>query len=1038
MKKGVFIKNLSVAGLFILILLTSVTVDAQNRTIQGIVIDGISNAPIAGVTISSNTTDKTTYSDAEGAFAITVDENNKRLNFAFIGYQTQQVMLSSATNLRVALQPSTNNLEEVVVVAYGTTRRANLTGSVSTIGSKQLENRQVSSISKALQGQVPGLQSVSSSGQPGTNADVRIRGIGSINASSAPLYVLDGSPYGGDINAINPNDIKSISVLKDAAASTLYGSRAANGVIIITTKSGTGNEKGLINFNITQGYSDRAVKDYAQVNTDQYFELYWEALRNKNVFNGLTNELAARNASRQIITDLGINPYGSNFAEPVGLDGKIKTGATALWDDQWTDVLQRTGKRTQADLSFSGGNEKSAYFFSGGYLNDQGTAIESGFKRYNARLNVDTKAKSWLNAGINMAVSSSLQKYPQSEDSNTANIVNFMRLVPSFYPYYEREADGTLKEDNAYNPIYDFGEYRPSAAIPRTNLAASLPLDKNDIRNENFSGRTYLEALISPTLKFKSTFSLDYINRNTHDYANPEFGGAVEIGGSVAKLNSRSVSTTWSNILTYDKTVGDHQLNILAGQEFFNYNYAVISGQRERFVLPGYYEPDAASQLNGFNGSSLEYSLLSFLGRAEYNYKNRYFLSGSLRTDGSARFAPETRWGTFWSLGASWKLADEQLIKNLNIFDQLTVRASYGGQGNDNLGTYFAHQGLYNIMNSLGKGGTITQRLATPELKWETNLNFNLGLDVSILQGRIGATFEYFNRQSKDLLFTMPMALSTGYSGYDANVGALQNRGFEIDLRTIPIRQANFRWNLDVNLSHYKNSITELPNNKNIINGNKLLRVGGSIYDFYLPTWAGIDPANGNPLWYTADDDGNNTGLTTSEYGKAGLFIQGTSLPDLVGGVNNSFTYKNFDLSALFSYSLGGKILDRDYIQLMHNGSNSGRAWSTEILDRWTPENTQTDVPRLTTDNLNWTSESTRFLYSGSYARLKNATLGYRFTDQWIQKAGINSLRLFVQGENLLTFYKHKGMDPEQTLNGTTYFRYPAMRTFSAGIQISL
>ncbi|MGK9117676.1 SusC/RagA family TonB-linked outer membrane protein [Olivibacter jilunii] len=1029
--------------LFMLLFFAGSVWGQETTTVQGTVTDAFNQEPLPGVNISVVGGTKSTHTDANGAYRLQVQAGKTTLRFSYVGYEPQDLPVSG-NQLSVALKPASNDLNEVVVVAYGTAKRSSFTGSVAAISQDKIANRQVSSVSKALQGQVPGLQSVSSSGQPGTDAEIRIRGIGSINASSAPLYVVDGNPYSGDINAINPNDIKSVSVLKDAAASALYGSRGANGVIIITTKEGLKDGKTTINFNFTQGISDRAVKDYEQVSTNQYFELYWEALRNKNLSNGLAAEQAAQNASNQLLTDLNINPYGSNYPQPVGLDGKIVPAATPLWNDNWADVLQRTGRRTQADLSFSGGNEKSSYYFSGGYLNDQGIAIESGFKRYNARINVNTQAKKWLNAGLNVAVSSSLQKYPQSEDSNTANIINFTRLVPSFYPYYERNADGSYRLDEDGNKIYDFGEYRPSAAIPRNNLAASLPLDKNEIRSENLSGRAFLEAVITPELKFRTTYSIDYINRNTHDYVNPVLGDGAEYQGSVAKSNRRRTSYTWNNIVTYEKTFNEHHLNVLAGQEFYKFQNTDMDGSRERFVLPGFYEPDAASQLNSFNGFSVDYSMLSFLGRVEYDYKNRYFLSGSLRTDGSSRFSPDNRWGTFWSVGASWKIAEEEFLRNNSLINQLTVRASYGAQGNDNLLSngnpiYYAYQGLYSISNNLGQGGTVTQRLPTPTLKWESNLNFNAGLDIAILDQRVAASFEYFNRKSKDLLYTMPKAPSTGFPGYDANIGALQNTGFELTLQTVPVRNDNFRWNLDLNLGHYKNKITELPNGgKPIPNGNKLLAVGGSIYDFYLPTWAGVDPATGSPLWYKADANGNQTAETTSEYGQAGLFVQDNSLPDLVGGFSNTVSYKNFDLSALLSFSLGGKILDNDYIQLMHNGSSPGRAWSTEILNRWTPENTQTDVPRLTTDNLTWTSASTRFLYSATYARLKNVSLGYNFSKHLIERLGIANLRVFLQGENLLTFYGHKGMDPEQTVNGATYFRYPAMRTVSAGLQLTL
>ncbi|MGO1595133.1 MAG: SusC/RagA family TonB-linked outer membrane protein [Sphingobacterium sp.] len=1011
--------------------------NAQQREITGQVRDAQNNEILAGATVAVEGRQSQTSTDQSGNFQITLEGPDETLIISYVGYQSERIRPDN-DHLEVLLQSASKDMEEIVVVAYGTSRRSSITGSVSTINNEQIENRQVASLSKALEGQVPGLQSVSSSGQPGTDAGIRIRGIGSINASSEPLYVVDGNPYSGDINSINPNDIQSISVLKDAASSALYGSRGANGVIIVTTKKGQAGDKTAINLNLTQGISNRAVRDYNQVSTNDYFELYWEALRNKNLSNGQSPENAAKNASANIITDLNINPYGLDFPQPVGTDGKILAGASPLWDDNWEDVLQRTGHRTQADLSFSGGGDHHNFFISGGYLNDQGIAIESGFKRYNVRANLDAKARSWLNVGLNIAGSSTNQQFPQSEDSNTANIINFTRLVPSFYPYYERNSDGTLHLDNLGNPIYDFGLYRPSAAIPKNNLAASLPLDKNDILRENLSARTYLEAVFTPDLKLRSTYSVDYINSNSHYFTNPEVGDGVDYGGSVSKYNVRTVGQTWNNILTYDKQFDEHHLNLLAGQEYYDFQTSNMEGSRERFVLPGFYEPVAASQLNDFTGSSVDYRLLSFLGRAEYNYANKYFLSGSIRTDGSSRFSPETRWGTFWSLGGSWRIAEEEFFQAQSTLDQLTLRASFGGQGNDNLGTYYAYQGLYTIANNLGQGGTYTDRLPTPGLKWETNLNLNVGLDIAAFQNRVALSVEYFNRQSKDLLFTMPMALSTGYSGYDANIGALRNTGVDVDLRTIPVRNDEFRWNLDVNFSHYKNKITELPTAENIPTGNKLLRVGGSIYDFYLPEWAGVDPENGNPLWYLADEDGHRSEQTTSEYGNAGRFILGSSLPDLVGGIHNSISYRDFDFSALLSFSIGGQILDRDYVQLMHNGNNVGRTWSQEMLERWTPENRDTDVPRLTTDNLNWTGASSRFLYDGTYARLKNVSLGYTLPQAVSSRMNIGSARVFLTAENLLTFYGHQGLDPEQTVGGATYFRYPAMKTFSAGIQLSL
>ncbi|AOM79747.1 SusC/RagA family protein [Pedobacter steynii] len=1005
--------------------------------VSGKVIEKGTNLPLPGVSILIKGSKSGTTTDQSGNFNLKLSRAQETLTFSFLGFSSQEISAKSGNTLNVVLADASNELDEVVVVAYGTTKRRDITGSVSRINGDQLQNRQVSNLTKALQGMAPGIQAVSSSGQPGTSATIRIRGIGSINASSSPLYVVDGNPFSGDLSAINVSDIESISVLKDAASSALYGSRGANGVIIITTKTGKRGSDTQINASFSQGISNRSVKDYEQVTTDQYFEKYWLAAKNKQQISNptYTDEQLGLAANRQLITDLGINPYGVNYPNPVGLDGKIVPGAKALWNDDWGDATQQTARRTQADLSFSGGNEKGQYYISGGYLNDKGIALGSGYKRYNARVNLTTQAKKWLTAGLNISAANTAQDYPTSEDSKTSNVIQYSRAIPGFYPIYERNPDGSYKLDANGNKVYDFGAYRPASAIPRSNLPATVGLDKSEILKDNVSARTFLEATIIPELKFKTTYSGDFVNTNTHNFSNPLLGDGAPIQGSVSKSNSRTYSWTWNNILTYDKTFKeDHHINLLAGQELYKYNYRVISGSKQRFVLPGFYEPDAAAQITGFDGNSIDYTLLSFLGRAEYDYKKRYFLSASLRSDGTSRFSPAQRWGTFWSLGASWKVSEEDFLKETPWLSTLTLKSSYGAQGNDNIGSYYAYKGLYSIRSNLGENGLVTSRLETPDLKWESNLNLNIGLDFGLFHDRISGTIEYFDRRSKDLLFSRPKAPSLGFGSIDENIGALKNTGIEVQLNAVPVRTTDFRWTISLNATHYKNTITALPQS-DIKTATKIMRVGGTSSDFYLREWAGVNPENGDPQWYMDDANGNK--VTTNNYSAASQYVQGTSLPDLVGGISNSFNYKEFEISALLGYSIGGKILDNDYTGLMHAGSSIGRPWSTEILTHWTPENRNTNVPRLNVDDAGWTQSSTRFLYSATYARLKNLTIGYSLPKAIASKWGLANLKLTLTGENLLTFYGHKGMDPEQTIEGTTYFRYPSMRTFSAGLNLT-
>lgn len=1026
------LKSLLVASLF----LWGAAVVAQTpHVITGTVRAAESNQPLQGATIVLNKSSVLTTTDNEGRFSLTSTSEKNIISISYVGRETVELPVKDAV-VNALLTISNKELDAVVAVAYTSVKRSGYPGAVSTITADKLEARQTPNVTNALQGLVPGLQTTSSNGQPGNSSTLRIRGIGSINAGSGPLFVVDGAPFDGDINSFNAADIQTISVLKDATAANLYGSRAANGVILITTRHGRKSDEVAINATLTQGWSGRAIKDYDKLGTNQYFELYWEGLRNQQLTNGLTPAAAANSATNNVVPNLGINPYGTAYPKPVGTDGKIVAGAAPLWYDDWEKGMHQTARYTQAQLSFSGGSDKGTYYVSGGYINNDGAFLGSGFRRYNLRSNFTIQAKKWLRAGLDISGASTLQNYPASSDSRTDNIVIYGRLISGIYPIYQRNADGSYALDANGQKQFDFGAYRPTSALPRTNLIATQGLDKSDITRENASVRSFAEAAILHNLKFKTSYNVDYINYNDHYYTNPLLGENAEIGGTVSKSNARTLSYTWNNIFTYNQDfTGGHHLDLLAGHEYYSYNTRGLSGDRQNFALPYLYEPVAASQLNDFTGTTDNYAKLSFFGQTQYNYLGKYFVTASLRSDGSSRFSPESRWGTFWSAGASWRLAEEHFLKPVRWLNVLTLKGSYGASGNDNLSSYYAYLALYSINNNLGNGGVITSRLATPQLQWESNLNLNIGLDFGVLDNRISGTINYYNRTSKNLLYSKPLAPSSGFTSISANIGQLRNKGVELEVNAIPVKTTAFNWNINFNISHNTNVITSLPQ-KEIISGTKKLMVGKSIYDFYIREWAGVDAANGNPLWYRTDADGKKT--TTNNYSSATQYYEGSSLPDVVGGISNTLNYKGVELSFLLSYSLGGKVLDGDLPMLLGGPVSPGRNWSTELLDRWTPEHTNTNVPKLTTTSNSWTSTSTRFLYSASYARLKVATLGYYLPKRLLSRAGISSIKIYATGENLLTFFGHKGMDPEQSIDGTTYYQYPAMRTISAGVQLGL
>ena len=1017
---------------------------ANDIQVTGIVVS--EGDPLPGVSVLIKGTHNGTVTDIDGHYSIKAPSDGI-LVFSFIGLKSQEQKINGRTVINVDLQTDSEVLDEVMVVAYATAKKYSFTGAASTVKGDEIARMQTSNVSRALEGTVPGLQASAASGQPGTDAEIRIRGIGSINASSAPLYVVDGLPFDGSINSINPEDIASITVLKDAASAALYGSRGANGVIIITTKQGQTDSKTTVSVKASFGGSNRAVRDYDRIGTNQYFELYWEALRNQYALNTdkYTPQTAAIQASKDLVGKLmggGPNPYGPNYSQPVGTDGKLVTGAVPLWNVDWQDAMEQQALRTELGLNVSGGGKTNQYFFSAGYLNDKGIALESGYQRFNLRSNITSQINKWLRGSVNMSFAHSMQNYPVSSDTKTSNVINAGRLMADFYPIYEMNSDGTYKYDSEGNRIYDFGSYRPSGSMANWNLPATLPNDKAERMKDEFSGRTYLEATIIEGLKFKTSFNFDLVNYNALDYTNPKIGPAVNTGGGASREYTRTFSWTWNNIVTYDKTIGKHHFNILAGEEAYSYRYDVLQAARSNMAVPDMPELAVGSLVTAGSGYRIDYSLLGYLLSTQYDYQGRYFFSASYRRDGSSRFAPSTRWGNFWSVGASWRIDREEfMLSTADWLSALTLKASYGAQGNDNLGTYYASSGLYSIVSQAGENALVSDRLATPGLKWETNLNFNVGIDFSLFNNRFSGSFDFFQRRSKDLLYSRPLATSLGYTSVDENIGALKNTGFEIDLKGTLIHTRDFAWRLGVNLTHYKNVVTDLPLKDMPITGVTRLKVGRSVYDFYLREWAGVNPENGDPLWYKDVKDTQNNVIgrtTTNDYAKADYYyVNKSSLPKVYGGFNTAFTYKGFELSAIFAYSIGGYIVDRDVTMLWSNGSSTGRAWSTEMLKRWTPENRYTDVPALKTVSNNWNANSTRNLFNNSYLRMKNITLSYNFPQPMIKKISLSSLQLFVKADNLLTISGNQGLDPEQGITGLTYYRYPAMRSISGGVNVS-
>lgn len=1051
-------------------------IQAQEVAITGSVVDE-GGESLVGVTVRLKGTHTGTISDIYGMFSIKTNQD-AILVFSFIGMETKEVKASDVKI--VVLANETLAMDEVIVVAYGTTKKNTFTGALAIVDKDRLNTAQVSNISTALQGVASGVQVTNSSGQPGAGATIRIRGVGSINASSSPLFVVDGVPFDGDLSSINPTDIESMIVLKDAASAALYGSRAGNGVVLVTTKSGTSNKPPQINIRATTGWSKRAVQPLELLGTDDWVELRWEAIRNGYMDNDISEAEAAKKASSELIRDMGINPYGSSFMEPVGVDGKLNPNARLLWDDDWNDAMIGTGSRNEINANISGGSDNVQYFLSAGHLLEKGITLGSGFSRTSVRANLSNQTTRWLKTILNIGYSSSTTDFNDSQDSNVGNALTYGMSVASFYPIYKRNPEtGEYIYDASDNKIFDFGPYRTSS-FATNNQIASLPKSKDQRKRDLISVRGSLDFNLGEInyvldgLKFKTQYSTDINIQNNHSY-NPSY----KILNSFGQDNQKNVgqdlqntsasrgtnvvkSYTFNNILSYVKEIGDEQvISAMVGQELYQFSRSENSGSRESFPLPGIQEPSAGSSVTDFIGRSDLFTLVGLLGRLEYNYKSKYNFSTSFRRDGSSKFHPDQRWSNFWSVGTAWNIEKEDFMVGMNNLNLLKFRVSYGAQGNQELSGFYPYQSIYSSAQIGNSPGLYIGTLANPDLTWETNLNLNIGVDFILYNNRLRGSLEYFQRKSKDLLYGLNLLSSSGYSSILSNIGEMRNNGFELDIKGTLINKKDFGLDLGLNLAHYKNKLTSFPVKEGIQSGTKFHKEGGDIYAFRLVEWAGNTSKGetlytrdsnkgivedrkargGEASWYLFDENGKK--YRTTQYSIASTNDrqeQGSAIPDVYGGASIDVRLYNFTISALFSYSIGGKLYSADYLGNYSYGTTKGRPLAKEMLDRWTPENTDTDLPRLTTASTSnsFLSQSSRHLYDGTYARLKNLAVTYNLPSKLLKRLKMSNASIFFQGENLLTFFGLDGVDPESGgLAGVTSFRYPAVKTSSFGINVT-
>ena len=1033
---------------------------AQTK-VNGTVTSQEDGQPVIGASVLVVGTQVGTVTDANGKFSLTCPAGKNVLRITYVGMEPLEV--SARPNMRIVLTSDQTALDEVIVVAYGTSKKSSFTGSAAAIGGEKLESRPVANVTKALDGQVAGVTVTSGGGQPGSDATIMIRGFGSINASNKPLYVVDGMPYSGDLNAISPQDIESMTVLKDASASALYGARAANGVVIISTKKGK-EGRPTVTLHNTVGWSWRALPRYDTLSQEDYVQITYEGLRNNQQYgNGLSFEqasTAARNLLGQTLGGEMYNPF-KNYTWDEIIDpatGKVRADAQSVWNEDWLDGVYNKGAlRHDHQLSVTGGTDKTNYMISLGYVNEKGILTNTDFQRYNARTYVDSQVTDWFKTGLSTSLSHSMSNYldESGSASSTSNPWYTSQFMAPIYQLYQKDLQGNDVLDAYGNRQPDYGEDgRPTAAD--FNPLGDLTLDKNYNKINNASVRTYVtfgsdsESMgWAQGIKFTINFGGNYRAMNRTKLYNKYHGNQKNAGGLLQKYNTRSQDYTFNQQLSWNRAFGNHSFGVLLAHEYYQYTYDYLSAGKTN-IVDGIDELRPASTIYDADSYSQEHNIESWLGRVNYNFNDKYYVDASIRRDGSSRFYKDNRWGTFWSVGANWRITAEEFMKSLTWINNLSFKISYGENGNegildeDGYQNYYAWQNLYSLEYPNGSQiGGFVSTLENKDLSWEKNGMLNIGLEGALFNSRLRFSIEYFNKKTTDMLLNYPMALSTGFTGYYANVGSMRNTGIEMMVSGTLLKTNDLVWNLTWMGTAMKNKVLKLTEESDeIINGSQIIKEGYDFHTFYLAKSAGVDPATGAQLYWAYKKDDNGDMIPGSEYITTNYSVANTSkyfaghrTPDLYGSISTDLQlFKCIDLSILTTYSLGGKIYDSMYYSSMTN-MYAYNQWNTNILRRWQQPGDVTDIPRIEIGGNRALTDN--YLVDASYFAIKNITLGYTLPTTLARKAYLSKVRLYASFDNVALFTHLNGMDPQYNLTGGTNYRYAPNKTLSIGLDIN-
>ena len=1054
------------------LLLLAVPAFAQEKTtVSGTVLDS-EGLPVIGAGVFVKGTTNGTVTDIDGNYTLGGVPADAVLTASNLGYATAEQAVAGRAVVNFTLEDEAVVLDDVIVVAYGTAKKESFTGSASVVKGDELSKRPVGNLTKSFEGTVAGVQVTSGGGQPGEGASIMVRGVGSVNASSTPLYVVDGVPYDGSISSINPADIETMTVLKDASAGALYGARGANGVVVITTKKG-GKDKVNVNYKGNFGVASRALPRYNLVNMSEYVELTWESLYNSVRYaesGAMDSEGAAAYASAHLAETIGglknpeyYNPY-KNYTWEKLVDpstGKVKSDAVAAWDENWMDEISNNKAfRTEHVLSVSGGTEKTSYLYSMGYYKENGTLQNTDFDRYTARLSGDVQATDWFKVGMSANLAHSVSDFQDASGSSTSNVWYTAQFMAPVYPVYLKDMDGNNVLDANGNRQYEYGSVDDNGYANRVtaqgfNSKAELYNNKayykrNSVSARSFAkfGTTRKDALLYG-LNFTVNLGVDFTDYGRTGVNDKYHGNAKNQGGTVEKTNTRTLSYTLNELLTYNRKFGDHSIDLLAGHEYYRYNYNYTSASKSG-IVDGIDELGSAVTTVSNTSYSNNYAIESVLARANYGYADKYYLDASWRIDGSSRFYKQNRWGNFWSVGASWRVTNEDFMAGATSWlNNLTAKVSYGVQGNDNLGSYYVWQGLFSYGWPNGtRPGAVASTIENKLVTWEKNGNLNAGIEASLWGGRLSATIEYYNRYTRDMLLSNPLAISSGFSGYDDNVGAMVNNGLEATFRGVIFERENFHWDATTMFSLNRNKVKALTASQDVINyGNMVIEVGKPIYTFYMSKSAGVSPTTGKQLYwayyrYGVDESGAVTTEKCDEYvtdnvGLASLskYYYGSRQALWSGSIGSNFViFKNFDFSFLTTYSVGGKILDSLYKGAM-NVMYAGNNWHKNKLRRWQKPGDITDVPKVEIGGSYATTGES--LIDASYFAIKNITLGYTIPSRLTEKARIKSFRVYFTADNLALFSHLDGMDPQYNFAGTVSYTYTPSKVFAFGLDIN-